>query len=131
MRVSAAERTKTMNPFLVVALAWAVPGLGHILLGRWRKGVVFLIALTVMFTVGLVLQGRLFPFVGTSDILVTLAAVADISIGLVYFLAGPLGYGAGKVVAVTYEYGNAYLIVAGLLNLLVILDAYDTAAGRK
>ena len=55
----------------------------------------------------------------------------DLGIGLVYFLAGPLGYGAGKVTAVTYEYGNAFLIVAGLLNLLVILDAYDVARGRK
>jgi hypothetical protein len=33
--------------------------------------------------------------------------------------------------AVTYEYGNAFLIVAGLLNLLVVIDAYDTAVGRK
>jgi hypothetical protein len=35
------------------------------------------------------------------------------------------------VTAVTYEYGNAYLIVAGLLNLLVVIDAYDIALGRK
>jgi hypothetical protein len=35
------------------------------------------------------------------------------------------------VVAVTYEYGNAFLVVAGLLNMLVILDAYDIALGRK
>jgi hypothetical protein len=130
MRVSAGERTKGVNPFLVVAAGWAVPGLGHLLLGRWRKGVVFLVALPVMFFVGLLMQGRLFPF-DTSQPLVALAAVADISIGFPYFLAGPLGYGAGKVVAITYEYANAFLIVAGLLNLLVILDAYDAALGRK
>ena len=130
MSVSAADRTRAANPFLVMALSWAVPGLGHLLLGRWRKGLVFLIALPVMFFLGLVLQGRIFPF-GTSDILVVLAALADLGIGLVYFLAGPLGYGAGKVTAVTYEYGNAFLIVAGLLNLLVLLDAYDVALGRK
>ena len=33
--------------------------------------------------------------------------------------------------AVTYEYGNAFLIVAGLLNMLVVIDAYDVAMGRK
>ncbi len=33
--------------------------------------------------------------------------------------------------AVTYEYGNAFLIVAGLLNMLVVLDAWDIAVGRK
>ena len=42
-----------------------------------------------------------------------------------------MGSGAGGVVAVTYEYGNAFLIVAGLLNMLVVLDAYDIAQGRK
>jgi hypothetical protein len=48
-----------------------------------------------------------------------------------YFVAGALGYGNGDVRAVTYEYGNAFLIVAGLLNLLVVIDAYDVALGRK
>jgi hypothetical protein len=42
-----------------------------------------------------------------------------------------LGAGAGRVVALTYEYGNAFIIVAGLLNMLVVLDAFDTAHGRK
>jgi hypothetical protein len=88
------------------------------------------VALPAMFGLGLALQGRLFPF-EPSQPLVALAAVADLGIGLIYFLAGPLGYGAGRVVAVTYEYANAFLIVAGLLNALVVLDAYDIAAGRK
>ena len=30
--------------------------------------------------------------------------------------------GGGSVIDVTYEYGNAFLIVAGLLNMLVVLD---------
>jgi hypothetical protein len=34
-------------------------------------------------------------------------------------------------VAITYEYGNAFGIVAGLLNMLVVLDAFDVAEGRK
>lgn len=130
MRVSATGRTKAVNPWLAMASSWAVPGLGHLLLGRWRKGLVFLVALPVMFIIGLALEGRIFPF-QTSDILVTLAALAELGIGVVCFVAGPLGYGAGKVTAVTYEYGNAFLIVAGLLNLLVMLDAYDVARGRK
>ena len=48
-----------------------------------------------------------------------------------YFIASSLGYGGGEVRAVTYEYGNAFLIVAGLLNLLVVIDAFDVAMGRK
>jgi hypothetical protein len=31
----------------------------------------------------------------------------------------------------TYEYGNMFLLVAGLLNYLVMLDAFDISAGRK
>ncbi len=41
------------------------------------------------------------------------------------------GAGRGDVIAVTYEYGNTFLIVAGLLNMLVALDAVDMARGVK
>jgi len=115
---------------LLSLLSWLVPGAGHLWLGRRSKGLIFLVALPLMFAIGLAIEGRLFPF-EFSDPLVGLAALADISIGAVYFVAGALGYGAGNVRAVTYEYGNAFLIVAGLLNLLVIIDVYDVAMGRK
>ena len=42
-----------------------------------------------------------------------------------------MGLGHGVVTAASYEYGNTFLIVAGLLNMLVVLDAYDVALGRK
>ena len=99
-------------------------------LGRRAKGLTFLIALPLMFAIGLALQGRLFPF-DLTEPLVGLAAVADVGIGIPYFLASAFGLGAGEVRAVTYEYGNAFIIVAGLLNLLVVIDAYDVAVGRK
>ena len=60
-----------------------------------------------------------------------LAACADLGIGLPYFLAWGLGYGGGTVIESTYEYGNTFIIVAGLLNMLVMIDAYDVALGRK
>ena len=62
---------------------------------------------------------------------VALAAFADLGIGVTYLLANAFGYGQGDVTAVTYEHGNAFLIVAGLLNVLVIIDACDVALGRK
>ena len=110
--------------------SWAIPGAGHLWLGRRAKGLILLVALPLMFALGLAIHGRLFPF-NLSEPLVGLAAIADVGIGLTYFTAGALGYGAGDVRAVTYEYGNAFLIVAGLLNLLVVIDAYDVAMGRK
>ena len=60
-----------------------------------------------------------------------LAAVADVGIGLPYFVAKGIGVGAGRVVAITYEYGSTFVIAAGLLNMLVVLDVFDIAKGRK
>ena len=115
---------------LLCLAAWAIPGAGHLWLGRRVKGVVFLIAIPLMFAIGLAIRGRLFPF-DFSEPLVGLAAVAALANGVPYFIATALGFGGGDVRAVTYEYGNAFLVVAGLLNLLVMIDAYDVAMGRK
>lgn len=115
---------------LLCLASWAVPGAGHLWQGRQAKGLIFLVALPLMFAIGLGVEGRLFPF-DFSEPLVGMAALADLGIGIPYFLAGGFGLGAGEVRAVTYEYGNAFLIVAGLLNMLVVIDAYDIALGRK
>ena len=130
MRATAAEQTQSGTLFLLCLTSWAVPGAGHLWLGRRTKGLVFLVALPLMFTIGLAIRGRLFPF-ELSDPLVGLSALANLGIGATYFVASALGYGGGDVRAVTYEYGNAFLIVAGLLNMLVVIDAYDVALGRK
>jgi hypothetical protein len=115
---------------LLCLAAWAVPGAGHLWHGRRFKGFAFLIAIPLMFAIGLSIDGRLFPF-DTSEPLVALAALAHIGIGIPYFIASALGLGVGDVRAVGYEYGNAFLIVSGLLNLLVVIDACDIALGRK
>jgi hypothetical protein len=115
---------------LVCVAAWALPGAGHLWLGRRQKGVVFLAALLAMFLLGLWLEGRIFPL-EPSEPLVALAAIANFGVGVPWLLARMFDLGSGTVTAVTYEYGNSFLIVAGLLNFLVILDAYDIAAGRK
>jgi hypothetical protein len=131
MRATASERVHTpANPYLVCAAAWLVPGAGHLWLGRIQKGVIFLVTLPLMFATGLWLEGRIFPF-QPAEPLVALAALADLGIGIPYFVAKALNLGAGRVVAATYEYGNAFIIVAGLLNMLVVLDAFDIAQGRK
>jgi hypothetical protein len=110
--------------------AWAIPGAGHLWLGRRQKGLVFLIVLPLMFALGLMLDGQLFSF-ELGEPLVALAAVADIGLGVPWLIARLMGAGQGTVTAVTYEYGNCFLIVSGLLNFLVILDVYDIAVGRK
>jgi hypothetical protein len=126
---SASVRAQTTNHVVICAVAWAVPGAAHLWLGR-RKGLIFLVMLPAMFAFGLALQGRIFPIELTQP-LVALAALADIGIGVPYLIARAFGAGAGNVIAVTYEYGNTFLIVAGLLNTLVVIDAFDIAMGRK
>ena len=128
-------RRKTPEPtannlaLFVCVIAWAVPGAGHLWLGRTQKGVVLLAALPLMFAIGLWLEGQIFS-VDLFQPLVALAALADLGIGVACLLAQGMGLGEGRVVAVTYEYGNTFLVVAGLLNILVVLDAYDIARGR-
>ena len=98
--------------------------------GRVGRGLVFFVTLVAMFSTGLWLEGRIFAF-DLSDPLVALAAVADVGIGVPYLVAQAAGLGTGRVVAVTFEYGNAFAIVAGLLNMLVVLDAHDTLRGHR
>lgn len=128
VRTRAAAEPGTLT--LLCLAAWAVPGAGHLWLGRRQKGLVFLLAIPTMFVFGLLLNGRIFPF-ELSEPLVALAAVADVGVGLGWIIARMREAGAGSVTSVTYEYGNIFLIVAGLLNFLVILDAFDIGMGRK
>jgi hypothetical protein len=111
-------------------VSWLVPGAGHLVLGRRQKAIVFFVALTAMFAMGLALNGRLAAF-DFSDPLVGLAAIANLGMGIPYFIARAMDLGQGIVTAASYEYGNTFLIVAGLLNMLVAIDAYDVRLGRK
>jgi hypothetical protein len=112
-------------------LAWLLPGAGHLYLGRTAKGLVLLGAIGALFVLGVHMDARLKPYVGLEDPLAFLRSVAQMAIGLPYFMARALGFEAGDVTSVTHEYGNTFTEVGGLLNILVLLDAWDTALGRK
>ena len=111
-------------------MAWLIPGAGHLMVGQLRKGAIFFVVLIAMFAIGLSFDGRLFAF-QTSEPLVFLAAAAEWAMALPRLIAMMLGKGAGNVTQITYEYGNTFLIVSGLLNALITLDAIDYARGRK
>src|SRR5689334_4589701 len=87
---------------LVCGLAWLIPGAGHLALGRRQKGLIFLIALPLMFAIGLRLQGRLFPL-DYSDPLVFLGAIANRGVGAPFFIARLMDAGLGTVTAASYE----------------------------
>ena len=100
------------------------------MLGRRKRGLAFFIIVFLMFALGLFLKGELVTL-DTSQPLKFLAGLAELGVGLPYFVAKLIGLGGGDVTAVTYEYGYTFCIVAGLLNALIVLDAYDIARGRK
>jgi hypothetical protein len=115
---------------------WAVPGLGHLLQRKWGRAALLGGAVWAMFLVGFWLGGHLFRFSssdqGFSGMLQLLPMSANFGSGLLYIVCLLTNTGfAEQAHLVTYEYGNTFLLVAGLLNYLVALDAFDIAAGRK
>ena len=126
---------RTRSPFLVVALAWLLPGSGHLLLGRrWRGAIVFGTVLAA-FVIGVLLRGPMFHPSATGDLLSRLIQlggfIGDVAAGLPYFLAVGLGYGPPDLAGHDPDYGSKFLVAAGLLNILGMVDAYEIATAQK
>jgi hypothetical protein len=115
---------------LICVSAFLVPGLGHILLKRWIRGLILAACIVAMFALGLGMQGKLYDLM-VEEPLQFFALFANVGVGLPYFIAERMGLGAGTPTVQTYDYGTTFLWVCGLLNYLVILDAFDIAQGRK
>lgn len=116
---------------IAVALAWFFPGLGHAYLGRRRAALFYAAIVLVTFLLGLSFEGRLYS-PDRSQPLTFLATFAVFGVGLPNILARLISDNpGGEVLALTYEYGCAFLLTAGLMNLLLMLDAWDIAVGRK
>jgi hypothetical protein len=107
-----------------------VPGLGHAVLRKWDRALVFLGTISLMFALGLLLDGRLFN-PDFSDLFSALKFFAEAGNGAAYWLCWLRGLGGGEPTAYTYDFANVFIYTAGLLNMLVILDAFDIAQGRK
>jgi hypothetical protein len=114
-----------------MALAYLVPGAGHFYLGRRGRAIAFFAIVLLMFLLGLAIDGDLYtPTHSGGSLLRLLASFGSMGSGILYFLA--VGMGAhGDVTSITYEHGTAFTITAGLMNLLLMLDAFDIAEGRK
>ncbi len=122
-----------VSPRAVTAalLAWVWPGLGHLYLGRRSKGLILMGCILALFVLGVGMDSRLQMHLGLEDPLALLFSLAQMGTGAPYLLARLLGFDAGLVTSPSYEYGNTFTAVAGLLNILVVLDALDTARGLK
>lgn len=119
-----------LKAVLAFLLGWLLPGLGHAVQKKYWRAAVLAVSIFAMTGLGLVMGGRVYPF-QTENPLTILAFFSDLGNGLFYVLTRLLSFGAGSLERATFEFGTAFIAGAGLLNLLVALDAYDIAAGKK
>jgi hypothetical protein len=115
---------------VAVLSAWLVPGLGHVYLKRPLRGLIFFGLIVIAILVGFRLEGHLYRGVPGQP-LSYLATFASMGMGFIYFLLRYALHYEGNVMGAGYEYGTAFLITAALMNLLLVLDAWDIAQGKK
>jgi TM2 domain-containing membrane protein YozV len=114
-----------------MVLAYLIPGAGHFYLGKRGRAAAFFVIVCLMFAIGIAIDGDLYTVVRTGGSLLRfLAGLGSMGGGILYFVAVVMGV-HGDVTSITYEHGTAFTITAGLMNLLLMLDAYDIAEGRK
>lgn len=110
--------------------AWLVPGAGHFLLGRRGRAAVFCLLILLSIVIGCGLEGKIYR-IEAGHPLSILGTFGSMGMGLAYFL---LRWGLdyrGALASPGFEYGTAFLLTAGLMNLLLILDIWDIARGWK
>lgn len=131
---TAADATSVRAWFPAVALGWLVPGGGHFLLKRPGRGGLLFGSVLIMFLLGLMMRGAMFQ-PQTGDVLTTViytgGFIGDLCSGLLYLLSIWLGYSQPDMAGHVHDYGTKFLVAAGLLNLLAIVDAYELATGKK
>ena len=109
--------------------AWLIPGLGHVLLGRKWRALILFVSIVSMFLLGLAMKGEFFS-AHSASYLQTLGYCGELCVGVAMPAANFFGY-SGDAFFASSDYGTAFLVAAGMLNVLAILDAYDIAMGRK
>lgn len=120
------------NAMAVIAplVGWLVPGAGHLIQRRWIRGLLLMICVVAMFTLGLMMEGKVYGPNG-GDLLDMLGFVSDLGAGCLYFVTRLMGWGAGAIQLASADYGTKFMFVAGLLNVISAVDAYDIAIGKK
>jgi hypothetical protein len=118
----------------VVALAWLIPGGGHFLLKRSGRGAILLASVAITFLLGLMMRGTMFQ-PQTGDLLTTVIYVGgfigDMASGIFYLFSVWFGYNQPDVAGHVHDYGTKFLVAAGLLNILAMVDAFEIATGKK
>jgi hypothetical protein len=115
---------------LAPAIAWLIPGAGHLIQKRWLRGLMLLICVAAMFAFGLAMDGKIYKS-NTGDMLDILGFVSDLGAGGLYILGRMLDWGGTAIYIAAADYGTKFIAVAGLLNIISMVDAYHIAIGKK
>lgn len=129
------------NEIVAFFMAFLLPGAGHFYAGRRRKGVIFFLVLTSLFSVGVALNGVVFPVTDIKAFAHSLppyqlvidkwtnylSYVAHFSNFLPCLFVYATGLERGDVAARYSEVGTTMVLLAGLLNILLMFNAADCA----
>lgn len=116
------------GPFVGI-LAWLVPGLGHWYLGHRNRAIVFLVTITLTFWTGIAIGGVRSTVDTNKRKLWFMAQIGTggNALGALAFRRAVAASAAPDGPYISSEVGVHYTGVAGLLNVLVILDAIGRA----
>ena len=112
------------------AIGWLIPGAGHLAQKRWIRGALLLVCITAMYILGLAMRGHVYQ-PNSGEVLDILGFVGDVGAGGLYIVSRAMNYGQGMIQHATADYGTKFIIVAGLLNFISVVDAYHIAIGKK
>jgi hypothetical protein len=128
--ISVAAPEITPKAVMAPVVGFFVPGGGHFIQKKWGRGALLMVSIVSMFVLGLLMEGKLYSF-NTGDILEILGFFGDIGSGGLYIVSKLMDLGQGNIARATADYGTKYLIVAGLLNIVAMADAWHIAIGKK
>lgn len=120
-----------LKAVILAIAAWLIPGLGHALQRRWGRAVIYFSSVGVLVAIGVAMHGNIFTWDGANDAFDFLGFLSNLGTGIFYFVAHSLGGANVDVSHAAGDYGTRFLAVAGVLNLLGVLEAYEIARGRK
>jgi hypothetical protein len=128
-----AQTAVKANPLLATGAAvaaWLVPGLGHLVLRRWSKALVYFLAVGTLAAVGILMRGNIFSSSG-SDVFDRLGFFAEAGSGIFYFFSHSINPAGSDISRAAGDYGTRLFATAGVLNLLCVLEAFHIGLGRE
>lgn len=123
------RKRSALAPFAAIA-GWLVPGLGHLLLGRWGRALGFLVSVGGLAITGYLMRGNVF-LPHSTDPFGTLGFLADAASGVFYYLAHIVEAAGPDISRAAGDYGTRFIAAAGVVNVLAVFDVLEIASRRR